>query len=156
MPLRCLPTHKDVVLLLSWLRFLGGEAAEVSRSMSKAEPRCAQSIQRSDYDGEGIGPLALIDECAQLSNANIRAIDHLLHTCETANDFEKAAQISKLGAFSMEIEKQLLKHTLLSENQINSVREINRSLRRQFYEIHGRRLGTFDKMFGGSSVPNDR
>ena len=109
----------------------------------------AQQFLSPDNEGGDIRLLSPIEECSRLSTVNVRAIDHLLQTYEDAREFEKAANVSKFGEYCMKIEERLLKHMPLSDNQIDRIREINRSLRRQFYEVHGRRLGTFDKMFGG-------
>ncbi len=117
--------------------------------MSNFMQSSAQPFRSSDNERGDIRLLPPIEECSRLSNVNVRAIDHLLQTYEAASEFEKAAKVSKFGVYCMEFEERLLKRKPLSDDQINRIREINRSLRRQFYEVHGRRLGTFDKMFGG-------
>ncbi len=117
--------------------------------MSNFPPHGAQPFRSSNNEGVDVGLLPPIEECSRLSNVNVRAIDHLLQTYEAASEFEKAAKVSKFGVYCMEIEERLLKRKPLSDDQINRIREINRSLRRQFYKMYGRRLGTFDKMFGG-------
>lgn len=117
--------------------------------MSDFATHGAQPFRSSDNEGGDIRLLPPIEEYSRLSNVSVRAVDHLLQTYEAAGEFEKAAEVSKFGVYCMEIEARLLKGIPLSDHQVDRIREINRSLRRQFYEVHGRRLGTFDKMFGG-------